>query len=169
MTAPKNTISVSAVKDLLSYDAESGSFRRIVATSWNAPEGPLVGKLSASGYRTVRIGERSIFLHRIAWAIYYGSWPDFIIDHINGDRSDNRISNLRNASLNQNQHNQGIRKTNSSGVKGVSWCASKHKWLATICVKGKTIYLGRHDTIDGAADAYRMAALEFHGTFARFS
>lgn len=108
----------------------------------------------------------TVIAHRAAWAIYYGEVPKQHIDHIDGDKKNNRIDNLRLCTHNQNQHNQGIRATNKSGYKGVSFMKSINKWHAQICCNSKVMHLGSYEHKEDAAHAYDKAALEFHGEFA---
>nr|WP_269140600.1 HNH endonuclease [Proteus terrae] len=88
------------------------------------------------------------------------------IDHIDGDKLNNRIENLRICTHNQNQHNQGIRASNKSGYKGVSWMKSVKKWQAQICCNSKVTHLGLYTNKIEAAKAYDEAAKKLHGDFA---
>nr|WP_268987487.1 HNH endonuclease [Providencia alcalifaciens] len=88
------------------------------------------------------------------------------IDHIDGDKLNNRIENLRICTHNQNQHNQGIRASNKSGYKGVSWMKSVKKWHAQICCNSKVTHLGLYTCKIEAAKAYDEAAKQLHGEFA---
>ena len=104
--------------------------------------------------------------HRLAWFFVYGEWPQKQIDHINGNKSDNRISNLRLATASQNLSNKGITKSNTSGYKGVSFNRTKKKWMASIKVNKKSINLGYFLTPEEASEAYKAAAIKHHGEFA---
>lgn len=90
------------------------------------------------------------------------------VDHINGDKLDNRRENLRVCSNAENVHNQGIRKNNTSGLKGVVWHKVARKWFAQITINRKNKYLGLFATPDDAHEAYCAAALKYHGQFANF-
>lgn len=105
--------------------------------------------------------------HRVIWAMDCGEWPSGDVDHINGDRSDNRRNNLRVASRSQNMQNRGATKSNSTGLKGVCWDAERQKWLAQIKVNGRNKYLGRFDASEKAHAAYVEATKNHHGDFAR--
>jgi hypothetical protein len=93
----------------------------------------------------------------------YGEWPTDLIDHANGDPSDNRLCNLREANRATNAANARRPRDNTSGFKGVSWAKSARKWRATLAGK----HIGIYDTKEDAASAYARAAKELHGEFAR--
>lgn len=120
-----------------------------------------------SGYRQGRIFGKAFRAHRVAWAITHGEWPSYEIDHINGDRSDNRINNLREASRMENARNRGANINSPSGLKGVSWSKSSGKWRARITAGGPENNLGFFDTAEDAHAAYCVAANKLHREFAR--
>ena len=95
--------------------------------------------------------------------------PKMQVDHINGNKLDNRKENLRLATNQQNQHNVGKRKNNTSGYKGVSWYRKRKKWKAAIKHNKKSIHLGYYDTPEEASRAYDKAAVEFFGEFAHLN
>lgn len=97
----------------------------------------------------------------------YGEWPDQHVDHINGNKLDNRICNLRLATRSQNLSNRGAQANSRSGVKGVFVEAWSGRWKASIQHQGRTFNLGRYDTREQAQEAYRRAAEHYHGEFAR--
>lgn len=123
--------------------------------------------LNCNGYPNGKIFGRSYLAHRVIWKMTYGQIPDGQIDHVNGDKTDNRLCNLRIATAAQNQHNRPAYRTNQSGRKGVSWHKRIGKWQARICLGGKLRSLGYFSSLDEAAEAYDRAALELHGEFAR--
>ena len=116
------------------------------------------------GYRRTKITGTKIALHRLAWAIYYGEMPHGEIDHINGDKLDNRISNLRIVSKVENARSRSRSKKNTSGVTGVTCCRNGLKWRAFIGVGGQTKKLGLHNCLFEACCARKSAELlfEFH-------
>lgn len=118
------------------------------------------------GYAQVWIETRYYRVHRVAWAVMTGAWPEFHIDHINHDKLDNRWSNLRQATNIQNMQNSRVTCKSRSGVKGVHWCPDRKRWGAWICVNRKRIGLGRFKTIEEAREAYERAARLHFGEFA---
>lgn len=110
-----------------------------------------------NGYKTGAILNKACTAHRAIWAIVNGKWPDQEIDHINGDRSDNRIKNLRCVSSGENQRNRAVFKNNTSGVCGVHWEKSRNKWKVSIHIGGKPKNLGRFDLFDEAILARKRA------------
>jgi hypothetical protein len=89
------------------------------------------------------------------------------IDHIDGDGLNNRRDNLRLASAGDNQRNKAKYVSNTSGFKGVTWSKQRQKWQAQIGFEGKNLYLGMFDSVEDAAETYRLAAARLHGAFAR--
>ena len=129
------------------------------------------GCLGPDGYYLTGIKGKKYLNHRIIYLWYYGVLPDYL-DHIDQDKTNNRIENLRPASISQNganQMKQRTRATKASNWKGVSWCKSHQKWQAQICIKGKSIHLGRFADEDTAASAYNLAAYEHFGEFASYN
>lgn len=164
-------ISHAEVRRIMAYDPETGILRwRVRADrdhSWNMRfSGEEAGAVLTLGYRYINFNKRLHPAHRIAWLWMTGDWPKDDIDHINGDRADNRWANLRAATQMQNSANQKVRSTNTSGTKGVCWIAKKGRWRASIMVAGKTIYLGYFSALDDAIAARKAAETEHHGVFA---
>lgn len=112
------------------------------------------------GYRGGNVAGTQVREHRVAWAMHYGEWPIGQIDHINKNKSDNRISNLREVSPAQNARNMKRYSTNTSGVVGVSWDGSKGLWSARIGVDGKTKNIGRFKTKMEAEKARKIKEIE---------
>lgn len=103
--------------------------------------------------------------HRVAWMMTHGAWPECHIDHIDGNRSNNRISNLRQADPVQSAHNRKGRSDSGSGIIGVKKIRDGAKWEAKIETNGVKTYLGRFDTANEASAAYETAAREMRGEF----
>lgn len=116
------------------------------------------------GYSTFWFQKRNVKVHRAAFLLYHGFLPP-VIDHVNGDPADNRIVNIRAATMRQNQYNKRSSNTSSSQYKGVSWVKTNQRWLAQIQDKGKVTFLGYHVTEQEAHQAYCQRAKEIHGEF----
>lgn len=135
--------------DVLSYDKETGHFTWLVSTR-NTKPGQRAGNDGPNGYRVVTFNKKRYYEHRLAWYFTHEEWP-FEVDHINRDKADNRLCNLREVTKSQNQWNRGLQKNNTPGVSGVSWCNFTDRWTVTIKVGGAKHRLGRHDTLFDAA------------------
>lgn len=109
------------------------------------------------GYKSGRIFDKTYHAHRVAWAAFFGVWPD-VIDHINGDRSDNRLKNLRSVSKADNARN----RRSFGKALGVNFDPRRGKWRARITVARKEIHIGYFDTEDEALAA-RLIAQKEHG------
>ena len=154
------------VREVFAYDPETATVTWLVATSNRVKVGDRAGSLNngGDGYRRICIDGRGYLEHRLIWRWMTGSWPAAQIDHINGDRSDNRWANLREATNAQNLANRGANKNNTSGFKGVS--RFRQRWQASITKDGRQIH-SVYDTPEAAHAAYVAAANELHGEFAR--
>ena len=142
----------------------SGSNEKVRVRGWKIWNAKYPGKIAGvltNGYVSVKIFDRMHLSHRIIWAMVYGIWPDQI-DHINGQPSDNRLSNLRSVSQQINQRNQRRHKTNTSGRTGVAWNRFRGCWVAYIRIGKRTKYLGGYQSFDAAVSA-RMVAEEEYG------
>lgn len=136
------------------------------ASNWNAKNaGKPALACNSHGYLGGRLFDRTVKAHRVAWAIYYGEWPAQAIDHINGDRSDNRISNLRDVTIAENNRNETLRRNNKSGVTGVSWEKLRGKWQARIRNKCVGYFDDKNDAI--AARKAAEAVYGFHPNHGR--
>jgi hypothetical protein len=152
--------SVSHIKEKFSYDPLTGV---IHAKYLN---GKPVGSKAGNGYINLELQGKKLLAHRVAWVIYYGDWPPGFVDHVNRDRSDNRIANLRQASRSQNHQNSGPKSQNATGFKGVSYRPRTDKYIAVIHRSNRQKYLGHFDTAEEAAAAYDREARVVHGEFA---
>jgi len=126
-------------------------------------KGNQIGSADSSGYLQVKLNKKSVLVHRIIWMIFNDTSP-VQIDHINRNRKDNRIENLRPATNMTNQHNAGIRKDNSSGVIGVNY--RNGKYIARISYNNQRINLGSFMSIEEAAIAYKNGKEIYHGATA---
>jgi len=117
----------------------------------------------SSGYARRAVGQKSILMHREIMKATVGGY----VDHINGNKLDNRKSNLRICTMYENGANRGVNKNNKSGYKGVSWDSQRNKWFAKVEHAGKQIALGRYENIKDAVSAYEKASSDIFGEFAR--
>lgn len=134
----------------------------------NAPikvRGKLAGSMNSRGYWKVMIDGKRYGAHQIVFAMHHGHIPAFI-DHINGDKSDNRIENLRPATKSQNGYNRKIDAGNTSGAKNVSYRADTKKWRVDLRVNGKAICVGSYEDFDLAELVAIEAREKYHGRFA---
>lgn len=158
-------ISADMVRELFGYDPATGVLT-INTQRGGKKVGDIAGCKRSDGYIITAIRNRLIFAHRVAWCHYYGEWPKQLIDHINMDRSDNRIANLRDCSKSYNNANTGPRRNNTSGYKGVVQ-KGPNLWIAQIRAFNKVRGLGYFDDPLKAKAAYDKAAQEAFGEFAR--
>lgn len=156
-------------RSLVSYNPATGQFYWLVSRG-RVKVGDLAGRPNSHKppYLDIRFEGRNYRAHRVAWLLTYGLWPENSIDHINGDRCDNRVCNLREATISQNQMNKGRNPRNPTGLKGVSRNASG-SYRSLIKVGQKQIYLGSFPTAESAHRAYCEAAGNLHGEFAKLS
>lgn len=123
------------------------------------------GRYAQATIPTEENPERRVYMHR-----FLMDAPDSVeVDHENGDKLDNRRSNLRLCTRAQNSHNTGLTRANTSGFKGVSFCKQTGRWVAQIQAQGRYIKIGRFDTPNAAACAYDTAARKYQGEFARLN
>lgn len=158
------TSTIYELSQRVNYDPDTG------IVTWKENMGPAssaarwankpAGGLDADGYVRISFKYKKYKVHTLAWYMTYGEVAQNL-DHINGDPADNRIANLRKASIHQNNQNRRMKKTNVVGMKGVS--KRRDKFMAKIAGK----YLGLFSTPEEAAAAYAAAAVEKFGEFAR--
>ena len=160
----KTLLTQERLKQLLDYCQETGLFTWKVANGPRVHVGDVAGHGSARGYVLIGVDGRVYRAHRLAWFYVNGIWPEKSIDHINGNRADNKISNLRDVDNKTNMENQSraSSQNKSSGVIGVSREQSRKRWRAHITTNKKMIHLGYFDTIKEASDAYIIAKKKIH-------
>lgn len=155
-------LTVERAKELLNYDPLTGIFTWRIGRRGASKDAP-AGCKRKDGYVTMEVDGERHYCHRLAWVISYGAWPIEQIDHINGDPSDNRLSNLREASNTLNSQNQRRpRPSNKVGYLGVSWHKCCESFRATIAVQGKQHHLGLFATAADAHQAYIKAKRRLH-------
>lgn len=167
----------SRLKEVLRYDPETGGFIWLVTLSNRAPAGTVAGTTASVGTAPYKIPYRLIavdgVLHRagrLAWLYVNGEFPAGILDHINCDSCDDRITNLREASTSESVANTRLSRRNTSGFKGVYYHKEKgrkRRWEAYIGMNGRHNVIGYYDTPEEAHEAYKAVAEKRWGEFAR--
>lgn len=170
------------IKQLFDYDPTTGdvlykprpltwfiatddpALRERTHRTWNGKyPGTAAGIKGGNGYLTTALHGKRLSLHRIAWVIAHGEWPKGDIDHINGDRADNRIENLRSVTRGENSRNRAKGRNNVSGVPGVTFYTKYKKWMAKFEFKGRTHFVGYFESKAEAAAAIRKKRLDVGG------
>jgi hypothetical protein len=147
------------VKHYLSYDKDSGQITWIAKLpAARIQIGSVAGNVGLNGYRYITFNNKRIFAHRLAWFLYHGSWPIGDIDHINGDKCDNRIVNLRDVSTRVNCQNRSYHRAGKPA--GCYFDKSRNKWLSQIRHGGKRYHVGYFNSQDEAVAAYNKKAKE---------
>lgn len=147
--------------EVLGYDPKTGLFTWLEGTKMGRRgKGQVAGTL-CNGYIHICYKRKFYYAHRLAWLYVYGKLPDGVIDHINGNKSDNRILNLRDVTNSQNLQNQ-TKGQRGNKILGVSWCKIKNKWRARIKADGKQLLIGYFDNTEDAEQAYLKAKAKLH-------
>ena len=157
-------ITQARLTKLFCYDAATGVFTRRIAAGRHGCHmaGQIAGTLQNCGYLVITIDRRRYMAHRLAWLYVYGVFPKNSLDHINRNKLDNRIINLREATSKQNMQNVLTHKHNTSGYKGVAWHNQRNRWRAYIFNDYRQIHLGLFDTKEEASAARKKAELQYH-------
>lgn len=141
------------LQELLRYDSETGGFTWLIATGRRAKAGDNAGGKPNNGYLRIRIDTHLYKAHRLAWFYVHGFWPVNQIDHVDGNRANNCIYNLRDVTNSVNQQNRKAAQTNNkSGFLGV--IADKYGWCAGIRFNGKQTHIGTYKTPELAHEKY---------------
>lgn len=167
----KSKLTQGRLQDVLDYNPITGSF------SWKEPPHPsasnisiggVAGAVENNGYIRICIDRERHQAHRLAWLYVHGHWPESKLDHIDTNKVNNAISNLRLASPSQNSANRKVGSDNKLGIKGVRLheCG---RYVARIMVRGEAKYLGLYPTKEAAFSAYEEAAVSAFGEYARVS
>jgi hypothetical protein len=154
---------IALIKETYSYDPETGIFS--IYETVNKQNRRVKGfHLASHGYVTLAINRyKKMYAHRAAWAVYHGEWPKHCIDHINRDKTDNRIANLREMPKALNLQNKEKQSNNKTGYKGVYYCSrGLRHFKAQIGYGGKRYFLGSYSTPEEAYRVYCEAARKHH-------
>lgn len=138
----------------LHYDPSSGVFIRKIALCNRVKVGDIAGRTDFDGYSAIRVCGRLYKAHRLAWLYIYGETP-VVVDHINGVKSDNRISNLRSCTSKQNAENQRLRSNNRTGHRGVYWSSNEQRYKAQVGHGRSLHFLGTFVNLTDALNAVR--------------
>ena len=154
-------ITSDQLREAVDYCPESGQFK------WRISRGPVrVGAVAGTkrkdGYVHIGLYGKNYLGHRLAWLHVYGDLPSVEVDHINRNRGDNRILNLRLVTRSENAQNGSHRKNNSSGYRGVTFNRANSVWIAQIMKDKKGVYLGSFTSAEDAHQAYLSAARHLH-------
>lgn len=155
-------LTADQLREYLDYDPATGEFRRKDLNY------RVVGSVTKKGYVKIKLNQVQYLAHRLAFLYMEGRWPKDLMDHINGNRSDNRWENLREANRFQNSRNRKLDCQNTTGFKGVVFCCRNKKYRSRIKINGVRKELGWFRTPEEAHAAYCQAAQEYHGDFANF-
>jgi len=158
----REPLSQSRLRELIHYDQATGVMTRLVA-SGGVPSGATMGTMRSDGYLWARLAGSSCLLHVLAWIYSTGKEPSGDIDHINGNRSDNRLENLRSVDHAVNCQNRRAAPSNSrSGLLGASYRPRLGLFQSRITVDGKQKSLGCYPTAEEAHAAYLSAKRQLH-------
>lgn len=181
-------LTAEIVRELLTYNPDTGNLlwkpraegwfqntdRRTAKHAcfqWNNryANKPALAVSKGNGYLCGRLFGKNYLAHRVIWLLQTGDWPAHEIDHVNGNRSDNRLVNLREVTPQQNRRNTALRSDNKTGVPGLYWNAKIGKWCPQITRDGKAMHLGVFDCAYGALKARKAAEqkLNFHPNHCR--
>jgi len=163
-------LTFAEISKLLKYEPETGRLLWLVrpvemcpsereALRWNSRFAgrEALATINKEGYLKGAVMSRHLLAHRVAWMMHYMDWPKNTIDHINGVRSDNRISNLRDVTVAENMKNKKTPTINSSGFRGVCWNKASQKWQPYIRELGKNVHLGLFSDFDEAVSVRKLA------------
>lgn len=149
----------------LAYDTETGVFTYVRSPSFRPFNGRVAGSKMTHGYIEICVQGKRYTAHRLAWFYVHGVWPKGTIDHVNGNRADNRLSNLRDVPQRVNAGNSS--KHRSGKLVGTEFVGDKNPWRARMKVNGKSILIGRFQTEAEAHEAYLFARQEWEGVLCK--
>lgn len=156
------------VEELMTYDPESGLFRwkKVEGRGHRELEGKIAGCLAPNGYIMLGIDKKLYRAHRVVFLLENGEFPKEKVDHIDGVGHNNKRTNLRKATQQENCFNTKPHKDSKTGVKGVSWSDAKQRFIVKIQANRKELYVGCFDNIEEAGEAAKQARIKHHGEYA---
>ena len=160
MAKPLPTI--ERLRELLNYDPETGILTWKVHRNNRAQAGSVAGSVNRYGYIELRVDYATLRSHRVAWAIHHGKWPNLMVDHIDGVKTNNQIKNLRDVTNSKNQQNRRVWSNKKTGLLGAIKNMKGCSFQARINLEGKYKYLGNYKTAEEAHAAYLAAKKIYH-------
>ncbi len=170
MTQPsqrKMALTQTELKELLRYEPKTGNFYWLSFRRGKALEGSTAGCVMNTGYIGIKIKSERYVAHRLAWLYMTGAWPEDRIDHIDGDRANNKWKNLREATVSQNVCNSDVRTDNDAGFRGVCWHPKSGRWAVKTQFGDKSYALGYFAIQSDAVKFAEMCRSLLHEGFAR--
>lgn len=164
MANKNSTLSLELLNELFYY--ENGNLYRKKSTQKNVLVGSKVGTTNVLGYSVVSIKNKTYLIHRLIYWMTYGYLPKYI-DHIDGNKLNNNINNLREATNQQNIFNQKTRKNSSSGIKNVLWDKKAKKWCVRFTINYKPKHIGMYSNLEEAIQVAKDTRAKLHGKFAK--
>ena len=157
-------------KEILNFlfDYKDGELYWKFSLSCKSPKGTIAGSIKHDGYRRIGLNKKVYLAHRLIFMMFYGYMPE-IVDHIDGNKLNNKIENLRGATKSQNCQNQKLPIDNTSGYKNVRWNKTKARWCVNLRVRNKNIHIGYYKDIELADLVAQEARDKYHKEFARHS
>ena len=152
MASSYSSLTQERLKSLYQYHPETGLFTHLT-NSRVRKIGDIVGMTRKDGYMQTKVDKHFYVLHRLAWLYVYGEWPKYEIDHINRQRNDNRIVNLRDIKRSENNRNKPLGKNNVSGHSGISWSTKSKKWCVKFNFDCYVHHVGFFANLDDAVEA----------------
>lgn len=167
-------LSPEEIRGLFDLNVETGELTWKATTSRGQHTQRAAGSSHRLGYRQVKTGKKSYLVHRVVWAIVYGEWPSKPVDHIDGNKANNAVANLRLVTAGQNMQNRAVKGVKTvSGLAGASYVPGtirrRECWEARIKVNGVSKHLGRFKSPEDAHYAYITAKTQVHPYFSRTS
>ena len=150
------------LRHLLDYNPDTGVLTWRAKPSQVVKIGQQAGTRRTDGYLALQINKQKMYAHRVIWLHVHGVWPQEEIDHINRNRADNRLVNLRAATRLENSHNTGKPATNTSGHKGVTFHHRNKQWQVQLSANNKTFYVGQFAQLTDAVQARAIAEIFLH-------
>lgn len=151
---------LSWISELLEYKSSQGQFIWKVFRAGNAKIGDIAGSINSQGYIHIKLKGITFKVHRLVWLMEHKEWPKGFIDHLDQNKTNNHISNLRDVDKSTNNFNIKVKENNTSGHPGVYWYAASGKWRAQIGGSKNRKYLGTFNTLEEAITARELAVKE---------